>query len=120
MPTSHPSYPPDPRRQRLDAVRRYAPGQHVEYNSLSYGRWVEAIVDYVHSDGTVDLDVRERADPRYIREINPRVQRPVTESGRDPGPSTRFHIGERVQYHSARKRCSASKSRRETRPADSS
>ena len=44
----------------MGATRRYAPGQHVEYNSLSNGRWIEAIVDYVHSDGTVDLDVRDR------------------------------------------------------------
>ena len=58
----------------MGATRRYAPGQHVEYNSLSNGRWIEAVVDYVHSDGTVDLDVRDRADARYIRELSPRVQ----------------------------------------------
>ena len=99
---------PDPRRQRLDAIHRYAPGQHVEYNSLSNGRWIEAIVDYVHSDGTVDLDVRKRADARYIRELSPRVQRPqpaAAQNFRAARPAACFRIGERVQYHSEKKRC---------------
>ena len=82
----------------------YAPGQHVEYNSLSAGRWIEAVVDYVHSDGTVDLDVRDRADARYIRELSPRVQR-AQRAQRPVAQTSYFRIGERVEYHSQKNQC---------------
>lgn len=45
-------------------------GMRVEYHSSSYGRWLPARVERVHSDGTVDLDVRARADPSRIRRLN--------------------------------------------------
>ena len=45
-------------------------GMRVEYHSSSYGRWVRARVECVNSDGTVDLDVRARADPSRIRRLN--------------------------------------------------
>jgi len=99
----------------MNAIRRYAPGQHVEYNSLSAGRWIEAVVDYVHSDGTVDLDVRDRADARYIRELSPRVQwaqraqpraQPRVQRAQRPVAQTSsFRIGERVEYHSQSNQC---------------
>ena len=99
----------------MGATRRYAPGQHVEYNSLSNGRWIEAVVDYVHSDGTVDLDVRDRADARYIRELSPRVQwaqraqpraQPRVQRAQRPVAQTSsFRIGERVEYHSQSNQC---------------
>jgi hypothetical protein len=88
----------------MNAIRRYAPGQHVEYNSLSAGRWIEAVVDYVHSDGTVDLDVRDRADARYIRELSPRVQR-AQRAQRPVAQTSYFRIGERVEYHSQKNQC---------------
>jgi hypothetical protein len=98
---------PDPAAQRFDAVRRYAPGQHVEYNSYTHGTWIEAIVKYVYANGTVDLDVRRGADPRYIREMSPRrpkLNQQVV-SPQSPNPGQRFRVGERVQYHSQSRHC---------------
>ena len=43
--------------------------QEVEYYSTTYGDWIKATVQKVHSDGTVTLDVKERADPDQIMAI---------------------------------------------------
>lgn len=48
-------------------------GQHVYYESSTAGRWIEGKVLRVHTDGTVSLDVRARADRRRIRTARPRI-----------------------------------------------
>ena len=58
-----------PAARAREAAERFAPGQYVEYHSESLGRWVEAIVERVNRDGTVDLDVRRGADRCFIREL---------------------------------------------------
>jgi len=76
----------EPARLRDCSTHSIHPGQHVEYNSN--GRWIGAIVDYVHSDGTVDLEVMHRTwisqgvDRRFIRALNLPVQRWVTQRPR--------------------------------------
>ncbi len=55
-----------------DSTRRHEKfhaGQHVEYYSANRGYWVEAVVQHVRSDGSVRLDIKRRADPRDIREV---------------------------------------------------
>jgi hypothetical protein len=47
--------------------RKFTPGASVEYNSSTYGKWISATVERVHSDGTISLDVRARADPSLVR-----------------------------------------------------
>jgi hypothetical protein len=42
-------------------------GEGVEYFSTTYGGWIKATVERVHSDGTVTLDVRKRADRSKVR-----------------------------------------------------
>jgi hypothetical protein len=50
--------------------RKLAPGAAVEYNSSTYGKWISATVERVHSDGTISMDVRARADPRRVRVLD--------------------------------------------------
>ena len=62
---------------------QYRIGERVEYSSASLGAWIEARVERVHADGTVDLDCRERADPLRIRPllVSPDSQGSTTRSG---------------------------------------
>lgn len=53
----------------LPTIAPLRPGQRVLYESVTSGRWIEAKVVRVHSDGTVSLDVRARADRARIRPI---------------------------------------------------
>ena len=57
----------------VTTTEQLRPGQHVYYESSSVGRWIEGKVLRVHSDGTVSLDVRARADRRRIRTTRPRM-----------------------------------------------
>ena len=50
-------------------------GEEVEYHSSSYQEWIEGKVLAIHSDGTLDLDVRERADPSKVRRVRRSPQR---------------------------------------------
>lgn len=38
-----------------DALRRYQPGDYVEYNSVTLGGWAVAIVDEVYQNGDLRL-----------------------------------------------------------------
>ena len=51
------------------ATYQYRNGERVEYLSSTLGQWIEARVGLVHSDGTIDLDCRERADPLRVRPL---------------------------------------------------
>ena len=42
-------------------------GEVVEYLSSTHGRWIPAVVEGLHSDGRVSLDVKPRADPTRVR-----------------------------------------------------
>ena len=44
-------------------------GQQVAYESATHQEWIGATVLATHDDGTVTLNVRERADPRRIRPV---------------------------------------------------
>ena len=44
-------------------------GQQVAYESSTHQQWIGATVLATHTDGTVTLNVRERADPRRIRPV---------------------------------------------------
>mmetsp|Transcript_18639 Transcript_18639/g.26238 ORF Transcript_18639/g.26238 Transcript_18639/m.26238 type:complete len:323 (+) Transcript_18639:617-1585(+) len=48
-------------------VSAYSIGQRVEYNSPSNKGWVSAVVKKLNADGTVDLDIKNRADPSSVR-----------------------------------------------------
>ena len=50
-----------------DEADRLREGEPVEYLSKTHGRWVSAVVERVHSDGSISLDVKPRADPRWVR-----------------------------------------------------
>ena len=56
-------------------------GEPVEYLSKTHGRWVSAFVERVHSDGSVSLDIKPRADPSRVRR-------------------RAWRVGEHVEYHS--------------------
>ena len=60
------------------AERTFSTGQKVMYQSVTTGRWIQAKVVRVHTDGTISLDVRARADPTRIR--------PWSEPGRAAAP----------------------------------
>ena len=62
-------------------VDRLREGEPVEYLSKTHGRWVSAFVERVHSDGSVSLDIKPRADPSRVRR-------------------RAWRVGERVEYHS--------------------
>ena len=55
------------RDRRCIQNKKFTPGARVEYNSTSYGGWIPARVERAHSDGTISLDVRARADPNRVR-----------------------------------------------------
>ena len=70
-------------QQRPSDLRRdegFRVGEQVEYHSSSYQEWIQGKVLAMHSDGTLDLDVRERADPSKVR----RVQRSPQRQHRSP------------------------------------
>ena len=60
---------------------RLREGEPVEYLSKTHGRWVSAFVERVHSDGSVSLDIKPRADPSRVRR-------------------RAWRVGERVEYNS--------------------
>ena len=68
-------------------------GEQVEYLSSTYQEWIEAEVQRVHSDGTVTLDVRERADPAKVRRPlrSPRARRHQALAP-PPAPSQRHYF----------------------------
>ena len=75
---------PEPRLQREPAFRV---GDEVEYHSSSYDKWIEGKVLVIHSDGTLDLDVRERAHPSAVRHVQAEVEDDhPTDLGPDPEP----------------------------------
>ena len=45
----------------------YPVGKDVEYYSKTKGRWIDATVEWVHSNGSISLDCKARADPANIR-----------------------------------------------------
>ncbi len=55
------------RRRRSPTNDEYYKGQHVMYDSKRHGQWVPAVVERVHSDGFIRLDIKRAADPRHIR-----------------------------------------------------
>ena len=60
------------------------------YHSTTYGDWIEATVERVHSDGSITLDVRERADPskvRHKRAVSPGAPPPVPALAPAPAPA---------------------------------
>ncbi|GAB5353254.1 hypothetical protein AAMO2058_000021600 [Amorphochlora amoebiformis] len=42
-------------------------GQRVQYKSATFNKWMDAKVQRLNKDGTIDLDVRDRANPSLIR-----------------------------------------------------
>jgi len=44
-------------------------GEIVEYNSSTHGVWIPGEVIHINEDGTVDLNIREEADPARIRRL---------------------------------------------------
>lgn len=64
--------------QQAPGAVELRPGQLVYYQSTTTGRWIEGRVLRVHSDGTVSLDVRCRADPMRIRAAPPQAGGRVT------------------------------------------
>eukprot|EP00466_Bigelowiella_natans_P016037 jgi/Bigna1/146886/aug1.123_g21594 len=42
-------------------------GQNVQYKSATFNKWVDAKVERLNKDGTVDLNCRDRANPKLIR-----------------------------------------------------
>eukprot|EP01043_Picozoa_sp_COSAG02_P027657 COSAG02_NODE_1643_length_11528_cov_19.259865_1_plen_404_part_10 len=45
----------------------YHRGDQVEYNSVTHGDWVPAVVERIHADGSISVDRCDRVDPRRIR-----------------------------------------------------
>merc|ERR1712146_1472 len=43
-------------------------GQKVQYKSSTFKKWVDAKVIGLNKDGTIDLDCRDKANPKLIRE----------------------------------------------------
>merc|ERR1711969_530209 len=58
---------PAPAPARRGRQGQFHAGQRVEYNSVTFGTWEPAVVERIHSDGSVTWDIRERADPSRIR-----------------------------------------------------
>ena len=56
--------------EEAKAQQEFHVGQRVEYDSISYGTWQPAVVQRIHSDGSVTLDIRDRADPSRIRPVD--------------------------------------------------
>ncbi|GAB5358535.1 hypothetical protein AAMO2058_000466700 [Amorphochlora amoebiformis] len=55
-------------QEMLSAASAYSKGQRVQYKSTSNrGQWVDAVVKRINQDGTVDLDIRPKADPSNLR-----------------------------------------------------
>merc|ERR1712023_476126 len=42
-------------------------GQRVQYKSATFNKWMDARVKSLNKDGTIDLDCRDRANPKLIR-----------------------------------------------------
>jgi len=58
------------RKVSTKASSKFSPGQRVQYRSNSnQGQWVDATVKRVNDDGTVDIDLRPRADPSNLRTL---------------------------------------------------
>ena len=49
------------------ALSEFRVGQEVEYLSSTYNEWIGGKVLTINADGTLDLDVREAADPSNVR-----------------------------------------------------
>jgi len=80
-----------------------SPGDKVQYNSATNNRWVPAVVKRVNLDGTVDLDIKPRADPASIRAAKgPGGFLSGIMGGRSSGDG--FEAGESVQYRSSTNR----------------
>ena len=58
------------------ALSEFRVGQEVEYLSSTYNEWIEGKVLAINADGTLDLDVREAADPSKVRHVGLADQRP--------------------------------------------
>ena len=74
---------------------RFHIGEAVEYNSASFHEWIPAKVLAIHSDGSLDLDVRERADPSKVRHR--------AEEGCPPALREQCRFGARCWDHQCRK-----------------
>ncbi len=66
------------RQGELGAAPTFKPGDVVEYDSVTCGRWRTAIVQQLYSDGTCDLDIKKGADLAKIRH---KPARGVTSAG---------------------------------------
>ena len=68
------------------AAHRLSPGEPVQYLSATHGRWIAATVERVHSDGSVSLDIKPRADPARVQPRSALIE------------SRAFRVGEQVEY----------------------
>jgi len=64
------------------ALSEFRVGQEVEYLSSTYKEWIEGKVIAINADGTLDLDVREAADPSNVRHVGLADQRSPNRGGR--------------------------------------
>ena len=56
----------DTENTRVVEDTAYRVGEQVEYHSSTF-EWIDAVVRATHVDGTIDLDVKDHADPGRVR-----------------------------------------------------